>query len=195
MPVLSRPKAKPARAKVAASPTDGASPTRPAATVSSPIWMTPRRKVPVVMTTAAASIRSPAAVTMPATRPVPVEHQILDRRLGDIEPFGLREECLHGGAVELAVGLGARTPHRRALGAVEHAELDAGAVGGAANDAVERVDLAHQMALGEAANGGVARHLADRRAAMGHQQRGGAEPRGGGAASQPACPPPITITS
>ena len=50
---------------------------------------------------------------------------------------------LHGGAVELTVGLAARAPHRGALAAVEHPEVDGGLVDGAAHDAVERVHFAH----------------------------------------------------
>ncbi len=83
---------------------------------------------------------------------------------------------LHGMAVELAVGLGARPAHRRALAAVQDAELDAGAIDRPAHDAVERIDLAHQMALAEAADRRVARHLADRRALVRQQQRARARP-------------------
>ena len=68
-------------------------------------------------------------------------------------------------AVELAVGLGARALHGRPLGAVEQAELDAGRVGHPAHQAVQRVDLAHQVALAEPADGRVAGHLADGREA------------------------------
>ena len=53
--------------------------------------------------------------------------------------------------------------HGRALGSIEQPELDAGCVGDPAHQAVERVDLADQMALAEPADGRVARHLADRR--------------------------------
>ena len=42
-----------------------------------------------------------------------------------VEVCVARIACLHRAGVELAVGLGARTAHRRALAAVEHAELDA----------------------------------------------------------------------
>ena len=91
-------------------------------------------------------------------------------------------------AIELAVGLGARAAHRRPLAAVEHAELDAGAVDGAAHDAVERVDLAHQMALAEPADRRVARHLADRRALVGQQERARAEPRRGRRRLAPGMP-------
>ena len=65
----------------------------------------------------------------------------------------------------------ARGPaHRRTLAAVEDAELDAAAIGDAAHQAVQRVDLAHQMALAEPADRRIAGHRADGREAMGHQR-------------------------
>jgi len=86
--------------------------------------------------------------------------------------------------------------HRRALAAVQYAELDARPVDRSAHDAVERIDLAHEMGLAEPADRRVARHLADRRplcgsaAAYAHRRRATAA-----ATSQPACPPPTTTTS
>ena len=91
-----------------------------------------------------------------------------------------RDRVLHGPAVELAVGLGAGTLHGRALAAVEHAELDAGLVGDAAHHAVEGIDLAHEMALAQAADGRIAGHLADGREAVGDERRPGAQARGRG---------------
>ena len=109
-----------------------------------------------------------------------IQAQVLDRGGANFEPLDFREEGLHRGTVELAVGLGAGPAHGRALAAVEHAELDAGAVGGAAHQPVERVDLAHELALGQPADRRVARHLADGVEAMGEEQRGGPHARGGG---------------
>ena len=69
--------------------------------------------------------------------------------------------------------------HRRALAAVEHAELDAGGVDGPAHGAAEGVDLADDLPLADAADGRVAAHLADG-VAVGREQGGaGAHPRGG----------------
>src|SRR3546814_1835856 len=62
---------------------------------------------------------------------------------------------------------------------VEHAELDAGRIDGAAHHAVERIDLAHQVAFRQATDGRVARHLADGLDLVGQQQGTGAEPRRG----------------
>ena len=114
----------------------------------------------MVSTTAPARIDRPSAVTTPATAAV-LDDQILDRPLDHLEVGRGPDRGLHGGAVELAVGLGARALHRRALGAVEQAELDAGRIGDPAHQAVQRIDLAHQMALAEPADGRVAGHLAD----------------------------------
>ncbi len=180
VPVLSRPSAKPARRKVCDRPSDGASPTRPAGIFSSPIWISPPRKVPVVRTTRPAADLAAVAEHDAADAAGPIERQILGGALNDRETVDLGQQCRHRRAVELAVGLGARAAHRRPLAAVEQAELDAGAVDGAAHHAVERVDLAHQMALGQPADRRVARHLADRRTFVGQQRRPRAEPGRGG---------------
>ena len=58
--------------------------------------------------------------------------------------------------------------------------MDAGQVGGAAHQAVEGVDFADQVALADAADGGVAGHLADAGAAVGDQDGAGAHAGGGG---------------
>jgi hypothetical protein len=118
-----------------------------------------------------------------------IQQQVLGGAFDDVEAAKLRQNRRHGLPVELAVGLRPRAPHRRSLAAVQDAELDAGAVDGAAHDAVQRVDLAHQVAFGEAADRRVARHLADRRAGMRQQRGAGADPRrgrGGLAAGMPA---------
>ena len=65
----------------------------------------------------------------------------------------------------------------RALRAVQHPELDAGHVGQAAHDAVQRVDLPDQVALAQAADGRVAAHLADGLELVGEQERARAEAR------------------
>ena len=99
-------------------------------------------------------------------------------------------------AIELAVGLGARPAHGRTLGAIEHPELDAGRVGDPAHQPVERIDLAHEMAFAEAANGRIARHRADGRKARCVSSAVRAPMRAAAAAaSQPAWPPPTTMTS
>ena len=111
--------------------------------------------------------------------PAPREEEVLDRALAHGEARGGADLRLHGRPVEGAVGLGPRAAHGRPLAAVEDAELDPGAVGDPRHQAVEGVDLAHQVALAEAADGRVARHLADRRGAVRDQERPRAHARRG----------------
>jgi hypothetical protein len=68
---------------------------------------------------------------------------------------------LHRRLEALAVGLHTRPLHRAALGAIEHAIVDRTGIGGTGNDAIEGVDLAHEMALAQSANRRVAAHRAD----------------------------------
>ena len=65
-----------------------------------------------------------------------------------------------------------------ALAAVEHAELDAAGVRHAAHQAVERIDLAHQMALAEPADRRIAGHRADGGEPMRDQRGARAHARG-----------------
>ena len=116
------------------------------------------------------------AVRLPALPP----RDVLDRGGDQVEPAPGGEQFPHRGAVERPVGLGARPPHRRPLAPVEDAELDPGAVDGAGHDPVERVDLAHQMALAEPADRRVAGHLADPVEPVGDQRRPRPHPRSGG---------------
>src|SRR5438046_561573 len=90
---------------------------------------------------------------------VAIEQQILGPAFDNLERVCFREELADGLAIELAVGLRARPAHRGALAAVEDAELDPRAIDRAAHDAVERIDLAHQMAFADSADRRVARHL------------------------------------
>jgi len=100
--------------------------------------------------------------------------------LEHLELLCLADGFLHGCRVELAVGLGARPAHRRPLAAVEHAELDAAAIGHAAHQAVQGVDLAHQMAFAESSDRRIARHRADGREPVGQERGAGAHACRGG---------------
>ena len=97
--------------------------------------------------------------------------------------------------VELAIGLGARPADRRSLAPIEQTKLDAGRVGHPAHQAVESVDLTHQMTLAEPADRRIAGHDADRVGAQRDQRRRAPARAAAAAASQPAWPPPITMTS
>ena len=67
-----------------------------------------------------------ACVAALATRAAVFEQQPFDHLLPQRQVRLVLDAALHRELVELLVGLGARRVHRRALGAVEHAELDAG---------------------------------------------------------------------
>ena len=97
--------------------------------------------------------------------------QIVDAAFDDRQIFGLGQRRLDRRAVEPAVGLGARTTHRRPLGAIEHPELNAGGVGDAPHQTVEGVDLPNQLPLAKAPDRRVARHFSDFRAVLGDQRR------------------------
>ena len=75
----------------------------------------PRRKVPVVSTTAPRADLPPVARHDPGDRAL-LDDQVLDRRLDHRRgwPWPAIAACM-AGPVELAVGLGARALHRRAL--------------------------------------------------------------------------------
>ena len=103
--------------------------------------------------------------------PALADDEIVRLPLDDGEIRRLQQLRLHGAGVELAVGLGARPAHGRALATVEKAELDSGLIGDAAHHAVEGIDLAHQMALAEPADGRIAGHGADGRELMGDKRR------------------------
>ena len=105
----------------------------------------------------------------------------ISNRFDDFLPqrqVGLRlDAVLHRELVELLVRLGPRRVHGRALGAVEHAELNAAGVDDLAHFAAQGVDLADDLPLGDAADGRVAAHLGD---GVGiHGQEGGAQPHPG----------------
>ena len=177
VPVFSRPSGKPRRIRVSDSFTAGASPTRPAGIFCSPQWIRPAEEG------AGGQDHGPASDPLapvgddggdPA---VAVDLDVVDPGGQDLEVRLLGQQGLDRLAIELAVGLGAGAADGRALGKIEHPELDAAAVDRPGHDAVEGVDLPHQMALGEAADGGIAGHFADLGRIVGHQQGPGAEAR------------------
>ncbi len=107
-----------------------------------------------------------------------LEQEPAHHALGQLEGREAFEQLSHGSAVQCAVALRARRPHGRALGAVEHPELDRRAVGGASHDAAQRVDLAHHRALRDPADRGIAAHLPDRVEVRSEEHRLRAEPGG-----------------
>ena len=79
--------------------------------------------------------------------------------------------------------------------AVEQAELDAARVREAAHRAAQRVDLADEVALGEAADRGIAGHPGDGVALQRHERGRAAHAGGGERGLAPAWPAPTTTTS
>ena len=103
------------------------------------------------------------------------EDQVLGSTFADFQICGGFQGKHHRLAIKLAIGLRARPAHRRALALVEHAKLDAGSIGNAAHKPISGVDLAHQMALTDPANGRIAGHLSQRGALVGKKQGARAE--------------------
>ena len=64
----------------------------------------------------------------------------------------LIEQGAHGLAIELAIGLGARSANGRPLRPIQHAKLNAAQIRGAAHHAVQGVHFADQMSLADAAD-------------------------------------------
>ena len=177
VPVLRRPSAKPTRSSASDRPTAGASPTRPAGVCCSPIWMRPRRNVPVVSTTAPASTVRPSPSRMPETAPSRTRRSSASPSI-TAEVRAVPNRRLHRGRIEPPILLGPRPAHRRPLAAIEDAELDAALVGDAAHQPVERIDLADEMPLPQPTDRRIAGHGADGGEAMGDQRRPRAHARG-----------------
>ena len=181
VPVLKRADSSPSASSCSASWIAGGSPARPPAMrVSVPMCSRPRRKVPAVITTAAAPKRRPSSVSIPVTRPPEsIDEQSRDRSLNRVELGLLLDERANRAPVHPAIALRARRPHRRPLAAIEHAELQRRHVGRARHDAAQRIDLASDRPLGDAADGGIARHLADGLERARHEPDARAESRRG----------------
>ena len=168
--------------KVAERPIAGASPTRPAgqfaladmnqAAQGTCRWSAPPRR--------SGKPAAPSLKRTPATRPLRDDRSSASPST-TVEIGGIRgsraawrphKAC---GPPERAV----RAPP--ALAAIQHRGTGCRpASATSAHQPVQRIDLAHQMALAEAADGGIAGHCADRRKAVGHQR----------ACSRPSARPP-----
>ena len=109
------------------------------------------------------------AAAADAGDPAMIFEQALDHLLAQGEVFLTFDGELGQELVGFLVALGAWAVHGGALAPVQQAELDGGLVGEEAHRAAEGVDLADDLALGDAADGGVAAHLADGVAVDGQQ--------------------------
>ena len=115
--------------------------------------------------------RNDAAVSQADASDALLDVEIVHFCFDHVQIRGVADRLLHRRRIKLAVGLGARAAHCGPLAAIEDPELDATGIGDAAHEAVERIDLAHQVALAEPADGRIAGHGADGGEAMGDQGR------------------------
>ena len=123
--------------------------------------------------------RSPVAQHDPGHAAVPADRKRGYLRLPDTQIGFVLKHFPHPEAVQFLVHLRARRPHRRTARGIQQAELYAGRIGQLAHHAAQSVDLAHQVTLGDAADGRVAAHL--RHQVQVHGDHGGAQanPRAG----------------
>ena len=103
--------------------------------------------------------------------PLPFRDQVVDRFLPQAQVRLFFAEAFDFDLVGPLIGLCPRAVHGGAFAAIEHAELDAGGVDGAAHGAAEGVDFSHDLSFGHAADGRIATHLADG-IEIGGQERG-----------------------
>ena len=158
VPVLKRPSVKPSARRARESPRAASSPSRPPTSFSSPTCISAWRKVPVVSITArACSLARRPRAARPAPAP-PSTTSAATSPSCDGEVRLADEGGLHRARVGVAIAEHAGRAHRRALGGVEGLEVGAGEVGRARHLAAQRVELAHQVALGGAADRRVAAH-------------------------------------
>src|SRR6218665_1795615 len=166
VPVFRRPCGSLSSFRRADRPIADGSPARPAAQWLRPTWILPSRKQPP-----RARAKDHAHLRDSTHPPVALEHQVIHGLLEQPQPGLVLQPAADRGLVQQAIGLRARGPHRRAFGTVENAKLYAALVRGQRHRATERIHLLDQMALANAANGGVAAHLAQSLQALGQQQR------------------------
>jgi hypothetical protein len=112
-----------------------------------------------------------------AGEPAPVEEQPSDGTLERLDTRMRFDQRANGPPVQPAIALRAWSPDRRTLAAVEHPELQRREIRGSTHDAPQRIDLAHHRSLRNAADGGVARHLADGLQRTRHEGDAGTAPR------------------
>ena len=90
-----------------------------------------------------------------------INDQILNTAFKDGEVFLLSQDILHRLTIQLAVGLRTRSAHSRALGTIEHTELNASPVNRTAHHPVQRIDFADHMPLAQTTDGRVTGHFPD----------------------------------
>ena len=124
----------------------------------------------------------------PGHRTAFVEDNVVSPGLDHGQPALCLQQGLDGLAVQASVGLRSWPPDRRALGGIEHAELDARLIDGAAHQAIERIDFPDQMTLAQATDRGVTGHFTHRLPLVSHQPDLCPQPRSGGRSLRPSVP-------
>ena len=109
---------------------------------------------------------------------VPVGLNRLHHFLTKSQSFLLFNEVLGKKLVGFLVRLGPRTVHRRPLGPVQHAKLDAGCVDDLPHQAAESVYFTDNLPFGDATDRWIATHLRDRVAVHGDQRGSGSHASG-----------------
>ena len=178
VPVLRRPSVMPRPRRLSDRPRAGASPRRPAwaayeAHMDAPVKEGARGEEDMAAAEFEAQGRCRARDA--AVFGEDVRHLVLPEGEARLAV----ERGLDRVLIGLAVHLGAGGAHGRPLAHVERAELDARGVGPEAHHAAEGVDLAHHVALGEAADGRIAGEVPEAVEVAAHEQHGKAQPRQG----------------
>jgi hypothetical protein len=107
-----------------------------------------------------------------------VEHKPSDGSLNRMNFLSLFEKTSHKSAIQAAITLRARSPHRGSLATVEHPELDHRQIGSSSHNSAERVHFAHNGALGDTPDRRITGHLAYCLETAGDKPDTGAESRG-----------------
>ena len=90
-----------------------------------------------------------------------VEHQVHHFRLLDVQICLRLQHLAHLHPVLVLVALCPGRPHRRPARGIQQPELDPDRIRHLAHNAAQCIHFPHQVALGDAPNGGIARHLRD----------------------------------
>ena len=114
-----------------------------------------------------------------ADGPCFVRQEPLAFSLRQLQPRAALQRPAHIGPVGQPVGLCPGRIDRGALAPVQHPKLQTNRVGGPGHFAAQRVDLPHQLALGGAADGGIAGHIAHGVQTGADAQGAAAHPGGG----------------
>ena len=102
-----------------------------------------------------------AVTEFQADNPLSLEPQSRSLALDQGQVALLAKQRLDGSLEQCPVRLHARPPDSAPLGAVEHAIMNGGSIRRPRDQSIESIDLAHQMALTQAADRGVATHGSD----------------------------------